>query len=95
VAALTKRFAIANQILDERALLLFLCTCAELLLGHGGIAFVSRLYGMSTATVSISVNETPERHLPVLAVRASAARRGTHTGRGDATRVARGPGQAD
>jgi hypothetical protein len=51
VATLTKRLAIANQILDERALRLFLGTRAELL-GHGGIAFVSRLSGMSAATVS-------------------------------------------
>jgi hypothetical protein len=72
VANLTKRFAIASQILDERALRLFPGTCAELL-GHGGIAFVSRLSGMSAATVSRSVNETPGQHLAVPADRVRAA----------------------
>jgi hypothetical protein len=93
VATLTKRFAIANQILDERALRLFLGTCAELL-GHGGIAFVSRLSGVSAATVSRSVNETPERLLAVPADRVRDAGGGRKPARGDATRVARGPGQA-
>jgi hypothetical protein len=60
---LTKRFEIAGQVLEERALRLYFWTIAELL-GHGGIAFVSRLSGMSAATVSRSVRESGSGILP-------------------------------
>ncbi|MDR2611399.1 MAG: hypothetical protein LBG06_00645 [Deltaproteobacteria bacterium] len=42
---------------------LYFWTIAELL-GHGGIAFVSRLSGMSAATVSRSVRESGSGILP-------------------------------